>query len=149
MPDRPEPRLARGPHRSHHEGLAAGHDARVLDPSQAPVVPGVDPSPTAYVATRLMVAKGPRLDAQVALLQMVAQDIGWNVRVDREPAKARGLRVGVRTVQITTASPSVDRQPDAWYLLQKARLHVTDLADLAGVGLDHLVSTRPYTPMPF
>ena len=114
MPDRPEPRLAHGPHPAHHQRLAAGDDARVLDPSQAPVVPGVSASPTAYLASRLMVAKGAKFDDQVALLQLVAQDVGWKVQVNREPAKARGLRVGVRTVQISTASPTVDRQPDAW-----------------------------------
>ena len=89
MPDRPEPRLAHGPHPAHHQRLAAGDDARVLDPSQAPVVPGVSASPTAYLASRLMVAKGAKFDDQVALLQLVAQDVGWKVQVNREPAKAR------------------------------------------------------------
>src|SRR6188472_172640 len=117
MPDRPEIRLARGPRPAHHERLAAADEARVLDPSVAPTVPGLSSEPTAYVGSRLMVAKGPKLDAQVALLKMVAQDIGWNADLNTEPAKARGLRVGVRTVEITTASPTVDRQPDAWYLL--------------------------------
>src|SRR5215212_1519318 len=101
MPDRPAPRLARGPHPAQHERLAALAGERVLDSSQAPAVPGVSANPTAYVGSRLIVAKGPKFDAQVTVLQRVAQDIGWNVQVNRETVKARGLPVGVRTVEIT------------------------------------------------
>ena len=59
-------------------------------------------SPTAYVGDRLMVAKGDRLDDQVAALAAGRRG-RWagRCRLDREPAKARGLPLGVRTVQIS------------------------------------------------
>src|SRR5690348_3947949 len=98
----PEPRnvpLAREPRMPHRDKLdAAG--ARVLDPSRAPVVDDVTARPTAYVADRLMIAKGPRLDEQVQLLRSAAETLGWTVRLNPEPAKARRLPLGVRTVGI-------------------------------------------------
>lgn len=74
MPDRPPPRLARGPHPGHHARLASRHDdARVLDPSRGPSVPGVNANPTTYLASRLMVAKGPAYAEQVAILQEIGR----------------------------------------------------------------------------
>jgi hypothetical protein len=52
-------RLAREPRMPRRDTLdAAG--ARILDPSRAPVVGDADAQPTAYVANRLMIAKGER-----------------------------------------------------------------------------------------
>src|SRR5215470_12363672 len=119
----PEPRnvpLAREPRMPHRAHLEAA-EARILDPERGPVVDGVKDRPTAYVGTRLMIAKGDRLDDHVALLQSAAESLGWQIRLETEPAKARRLPLGVRTVRISGPSTPVMQPPDAWALLQTAR----------------------------
>ena len=113
-----------------------------------PRSPGVNANPTTYLASKLIVAKGPRYDEQVALLRKVALGLDWRVTEDGQSAKTRDLAIGVRTVTIKASSPDAERQPDAWVLLRRAR-RVAKPSELAGIGLDHVVSTRPYQPMPF
>jgi hypothetical protein len=147
MPEPRNARLAREPRMLHRDALEAA-GARILDPSRTPIVGDERARPTAYVANRLMVAKGERLQEQVQLLRAAAETLSWSVRLDPEPAKARNLPLGVRTVHIGGAQAGVLDPPDAWALLQTARhLHGRDA--LRGVDLDHVVSTRPVEPNPW
>src|SRR3954451_1259265 len=149
MPDPRNPELSQQPRLRRHP-RSAELDARVLDPTAAPTIQGLTHRPTVYVGRRLIVAKGPRLNDQVDILREVADALGWEANLTRESAKTKNLRVGVRTVEISARENTIDRAPDAWYLLQKARLHVKDdLERLSGVGLDHVVDTRPMLPDPF
>jgi len=136
--------LAREPRPMRPEKLAAA-DARMVDPATSLRVDGVSGRPTAYVGTRLMIAKGGQVNEQLGLLREVAETLEWSVDLDLEPAKAEGLKLGVRTVTVGPASVNVDRVPDAWYLLQKARL-IKGVHAMSGVGLDHVVSTRSVEP---
>ena len=123
MADHPHVPLASEPRLRRRPG-GKDLDARILDPNSAPVVQGFPARPTIYVGNRLIVAKGERRQRQVDLLKEVARSLGWVVREDPEKARTKGLKVGVVTVSITAGKDSIDRAPDAWYLLQKARQHL-------------------------
>jgi hypothetical protein len=116
MPEPRNVRLAREPRMPHRDAIEAA-GARILDPSRAPVVGDEKARPTAYVANRLMVAKGERMQEQVQLLRSAAETLSWTVRLNPEHAKARNLPLGVRTVHIGGAQASVLEPPDAWALL--------------------------------
>lgn len=120
-------------------------EARILDPNRSLPVEGSTPRPTAYVGTRLLIAKGPDLDAKLEMLREVAESVKWTVRLDREPVKARDLTLGIRTATIRALNNEVEKAPDAWFLLQKTRLlHGHD--SVRGISLDHVVSTRQIGP---
>jgi hypothetical protein len=130
-----EPRLRHRPR--------ADLDARILDPNSAPVVQGFPTRPTIYVGNRLIVAKGDRCQHQVDILKEVAKSLGWVAREDPEKARTKGLKVGVITVSITAGRDSIDRAPDAWYLLQKARQHLKRKHKDELSGLDSTMSSTP------
>src|SRR4051794_890561 len=107
VPAAPEPRMPT------HWRLAAAR-ARLVDPDQ--VVDGVSGRPTAYIADRLMIAKGRRFTRHLSDLRAVAAEHGWEVTEDPEDRRTVGLALGVRTV--TVSGPPTGEQPDAWLLLQ-------------------------------
>src|SRR5690242_11513566 len=100
MPDRRDRSLSGEP-RLRRRGPDADLDARILDPTPAPVVQGFPTRPTIYVGTRLIVAKGDRREHQVQILKDVAKTLGWVVREDREKARFKDLDIGVVTVSLT------------------------------------------------
>jgi hypothetical protein len=139
---------------------------RVLDPATALTVKGVEPRPTTYVGTALLVA-GDRYDAVYGALERAAGELGWEVaedpdyppprvRVDREgkpvrdpdnddglvPAAEDGWGPALRRIVISVASRTAQNAPDAWALLQQARAVADGLDQLTGVGLDHVIEVH-------
>ena len=103
--------------------------------------------PTAYVASRLMVAKSENTDRTLSFLREVAQSFGWSTELEPEDPRSRSLALGVRQIRLTADEHAVVA-PDAWRLLQQARVQAgDDQTLLRGVGLDH-VMVGHQTPEP-
>jgi subtilisin family serine protease len=133
-----------------HPDRLATVQARILDPSRAPVADGSSGRATAYVADRIMILKDrisdpedKRYQKRLEMLRKVASEHGWYVEPEAEPAKAEMLKLGVFRVRVTATSSH--RTPDAWHLLQYVRQAYGARA-LRGIDLDHIVSTAPFTP---
>src|SRR5688500_15191273 len=119
---------------------------RVLDPATALQIEGVAPRPTAYVGPRLLVSRTD-FNRTLARLRKVAEKLGWAVdeegvdpetgepfddgaglsaaekrRLATQRRELAELRFGIRKLWITVASASATRAPDAWALLEHARV---------------------------
>src|SRR5690554_3634942 len=129
---------------------------RTLDPRTAPRrAGGRVPSPTAYIADRVLVAGSPsRAAREVSSVAEVAKSLGWAVepeKVDRHDeervAKARLGAADATTVEDASVTglrivprDGVGEPPDAWRLVE-----ALGDARVAGgrVGLDHVVVATP------
>jgi subtilisin family serine protease len=146
-------------------GVLDAADGRVLDPTTAMVLPGVQPFSTVYVGPRLLISTLFDVPDLLARLRQVAAALGWTVTPDddyREPdppgKRARRRAPGPITRAWTRAGEDIDvvgvnitvtegngaavQAPDGWVLLQQARA-AFGLDVIRGVGLDHSVFLRP------
>ena len=79
-------------------------EGRVLDPATALPVEGVRPRSTVYVGPRLVVSKSIDVAGALEVLREVAKPLGWDVVLEEEDRRTRGLRFGLRTMRIVVAS---------------------------------------------
>ncbi|HVQ96997.1 MAG TPA: S8/S53 family peptidase [Mycobacteriales bacterium] len=139
--------------------LLRPHRGRVLDPTNTVLLAGQQVRPTTYVADELLIAPHYNMNSPAGALAAAADQL------DLELADARPHALGgVRASRITLRpKPGAAAKPDAWAVLQRARAlaqpqpeptgagtkppagtgQPAETADLAGVGLNHLLSVMP------
>jgi hypothetical protein len=108
------------------------HGARLLDPLDAPLLPGQRIRPTAYVANQLLVAPAANATAAWAALGRAAAALHLEVSPAEPPSTG-----GAKLITIAPRAGAA-AQPDAWAVLQAAR--AADPRAVDGVGLNHLLS---------
>jgi hypothetical protein len=114
---------------------------RVLDPS-AVDVPGLRPRSTLYFSRHLLVADSAG-DALAAVAEL-AKRYQWTIRLDeraRHTTVLDGRPVGVQRYVLEQGDSAAP--PDAWLLLQQARLRAGKVEALAGVSLEHVLDAHP------
>src|SRR5215207_8064773 len=120
-------------------------NGRVLDPSTALVVKGVQPRSTVYVGPRLTISRAVDFAETLDNLRDVADELGWDVTPEEEESTTARLPFGVRRVSLSVGSRQATLAPDGWTLLQQARARY-GLDRMRGVSLDHVVMVRPVDP---
>jgi serine protease len=123
-------------------------DVKVLDSSGTPAVDGVVALPTVYVASHLLISKRRDVPTTIGVLQDIATPFNWVLtQEDAKPGTAR-LPLGVTRVKISVVPGTPAPAPDAFALLQHGRA-TRSVADLAGIGLDHVLVGNDLEPLPY
>src|SRR5690349_10174213 len=114
-----QPKSSRRPSAQREPAVPPRHvldqvSGRVLDPGTALTIKGVTPRSTVYVGPRLTISRQGDVGRQIAQLDEVAEDLGWDLDTsdaDRDIADHR-RRLGVVRVEITVKDQRATQAPD-------------------------------------